>query len=94
MSNERVDVLAFNHTPGPWNVVAAHWNDSECEDGDVSYVINMPGAIISKANARLIEAAPDLLEAAAKAISECVDLMATPAGEALSAAIAKARGDA
>jgi hypothetical protein len=46
------------------------------------------------ANARLIAAAPELLEAARKALAECCDLAETDAGRALEAAIAKATGGA
>jgi hypothetical protein len=74
------------HTPGPWTV------DRLCiqaPDGNVA-LVNLARA--SDADARLIAAAPDLLEAA-KAMTE-------PAGEiayrerwmALKAAIAKAEG--
>ena len=45
------------------------------------------------ADALLRAAGPDLLTAAQKAIDECVDLIGTDAGEALSAAIAKAKGE-
>lgn len=41
---------------------------------------------------RLMAAAPDLLGAAQKALEECCDLIATPAGDALQAAITKAMG--
>jgi hypothetical protein len=47
---------------------------------------------IDCADARLIAAAPELLEAARKALAECCDLIATDAGNALEAAIAKAEG--
>lgn len=46
------------------------------------------------ANARLITAAPDLLEAAKLAMEDCCDLIGTDAGNALEAAIAKAEGRA
>jgi len=46
----------------------------------------------TEANARLIATAPELLQAAQKALDECVDLIATEAGNALEAAIAKATG--
>lgn len=39
-------------------------------------------------------AAPELLTAAEKALAECADLIGTPAGAALEAAIAKATGSA
>lgn len=44
------------------------------------------------ANGALIAAAPDLLAAAQKALEECCDLIATPAGDALKAAIEKVIG--
>jgi len=50
--------------------------------------------LLTHPDARLIEAAPDLLDAAKKALAECADLIATPAGDALQAAIAKAEGGA
>ena len=43
-------------------------------------------------NARLMAAAPDLLAACEHAMRECCDLQGTPAGNAIEAAIAKARG--
>jgi hypothetical protein len=46
----------------------------------------------AEANARLIAAAPDGLAAAIKALDECCDLIATPAGDALQAFIDKALG--
>jgi hypothetical protein len=42
------------------------------------------------ANAKLISAAPELLEAAIKAIEECCDLIGTDAGNSLEEAIKKA----
>lgn len=51
-------------------------------------------ADVTHPDMRLIASAPDLLEAAKKAIAECVDLIATPAGDALVAAIDKALGGA
>lgn len=47
------------HTPGPWRVEQASWDE---ETGDVRYTLDdVKGA--SAADARLIAAAPDLLEA-------------------------------
>ena len=50
--------MAAEHTPGPWSVVRASCDDN----GDVRYVLD--GIKEAKAaDARLIAAAPDLLEA-------------------------------
>jgi hypothetical protein len=57
--NKRNNVI-FQHTPSPWKVVSAEFKD----DGIVAYEIKMPIAEISQANANLIAAAPELLEAA------------------------------
>ena len=89
------------HTPGPWSV--AH-----SLSGKVFVTIEhnigmahrqvceiMPDITMGdfEANAYLIAAAPELLEAAQKALDDCVDLIATEAGIALGNAIAKAKGE-
>lgn len=91
---------AGKHTPGPWEVTAANWDG--CEAGETNYTIRMPEQVASKANARLIEAAPELLEAlnrlviAADSIGgehvEGAAELDAAAGEAR-AAIAKATGE-
>lgn len=51
------------HTPGPWKVTSAGF-DSSCDENDACYYIAANnGMQVSKANANLIEAAPDLLDA-------------------------------
>ena len=54
------------HTPGPWRVVDS-WNDYMVEGQNGEEIIWQDGPhntpTINKANARLIAAAPDLLEA-------------------------------
>lgn len=51
------------HTPGPWKVTSAGFDDT-CDSGDACYYIAAPnGMQVSKANACMIEAAPDLLRA-------------------------------
>lgn len=51
--------MSTPYTPGPWNVTQASWDD---ETGDVRYTLG--GVKIAKvADARLIAAAPELLEA-------------------------------
>ena len=94
----------MKHTPGPWNLLGpckGKWD----EEGDFA-IQDSEGKIIAETyktvgydqirpaeeNACLIAAAPDLLEAAKKALDECVDLIATDAGKAIEAAIAKAEG--
>jgi len=53
------------HTPGPWRCECAEFtSDPEAEPGEVLYHVVMPKPEISKANADLIAAAPELLEAA------------------------------
>ena len=56
------------HTPGPWKVVPVgvrtHWSDIVGSDGQiVAQAMNIHGAMRELANARLIAAAPDLLDA-------------------------------
>ena len=94
--------MTDKHTPGPWRT-AARTNNMI----DVLHAVEAPGAITTalcrvqarpswiaeaEANARLIAAAPALLMAARKALDECCDLVSTPAGDALDAAIALAVG--
>jgi hypothetical protein len=47
------------HTPGPWFCSGGSFDDA---DG-IAYTIHADGMVISRANARLIAAAPDLLAA-------------------------------
>lgn len=80
------------HTPGPWQV---QHNDSHrswcvvsaCGDG----VTGWARVCQSEADARLIAAAPDLLEAC-RAIANCEFMVSRAAGEKVLAAIAKAEG--
>lgn len=92
------------HTPGPWTVRAGSFPDDALQENVVAYEIVMPaGAVISKANAELIEAAPDLLEAAHSALAQLTGgfpgdplglewFPATDTVHALASAIAKAEG--
>lgn len=55
----------FKHTPGPWEVLEASWD----EDGNVRY--SLAGIKqASVADARLIAAAPELLEALQEVFSD------------------------
>ena len=80
------------HTPGPWEAVKANWDRTlirHALPGDA----HVPGYIAEvnnigagyEANARLIAAAPELLEALEALLGNCLD------SEGLAAAHAKAR---
>lgn len=84
----------YKSTPGPWQIV---FRTLQYEiNGGERPVCSLAGifqqADTERANALLIAAAPDLLEAAVKALADCCDLVATDAGNALEAAIEKAVG--
>ena len=85
------------HTPGPWR--AEGWESTIVNDADGNTLCLMPssdGTLASaKANARLIAAAPDMLDALRRA--DHLASIAAPNGAAhriIRAAIAKATGDA
>lgn len=80
------------YTPGPWPEPEEDNNDTSSPCWyDIPGICRM---VYKEADAHLMKAAPDLLEAACKAMAECVDLIATDAGRALEAAIKKAKGEA
>lgn len=72
--------------------LAACWNACDGIDTELLDPKILGNQIAAKMG--LIEQRDDLLEAAEKALNECCDLIATPAGDALRAAIAKATGGA
>jgi hypothetical protein len=91
---------AAQHTPGPWAI-----SPEKCHYGDIATVynttegwvsihapswVNIGDQKVAMANARLISAAPDLLEAL-KGVLRVAD-RATVEFDAASAAIAKATG--
>lgn len=88
------------HTPGPWRAEtngAGYW-DIRTRQRGIASIIPFPGTpSLDKANARLIAAAPDLLEALRALLKDGEDLtQASQWGEHLeqaSAAIAKAIGE-
>lgn len=96
------------HTPGPWKVINKFGTSVGIEAGEFRQYVNgkskdqivmmVPcaeyngGKEATLANASLIAAAPDLLHAAINAMNECCDLVATDAGDKLTAAIKKAIG--
>jgi hypothetical protein len=98
----------FKHTPGPWEVVpgddymisaAAYPADfphlCKADDtGDMLAYVGNRTADFGEANARLIAAAPDLLEALESVLGNCLDSEGLAAAHAKArAAIAKATGE-
>jgi len=89
------------HTPGPWHYVASSWSNAsvitknECICGlDISYADEknqLSLESVMAANARLIAAAPNLLEALQYAVKQVPELATIPG---ISAAIAEATGNA
>lgn len=91
--------MKTQYTPGPWKATknTAYWqidseHDGQIGDACISQFIegNTDGG---EANAKLMSAAPELLEAAQNALENCVDLIGTDEGKALEAAIKKALGE-
>ena len=91
------------HTPGPWRVVDS-WNDYMVESQNGEEIIWQDGPhdtpTINEANARLIAAAPDLLEALESMLQSFLITQSlddypidAPCNKAR-AAIAKAKGEA
>lgn len=83
------------HTPKPWRVEWDHsWQREVIVADDGQWIATIGESAIytgdSKANARLIAAAPDLLEACRAVLSCCPDWDATV--KMVKAAIAKADG--
>lgn len=94
--------MGTKHTPGPWVVVRAGNSTLIRSDSQRGYFAKIEGACAGahgaegEANARLIAAAPDLLEALKKALPLLEEHIrgrsVTEAIEAAEAAIAKAEG--
>jgi hypothetical protein len=84
------------HTPAPWETGEASWND----EGEVRYTLH--GVTVAKvSDARLIAAAPDLLEALEEIVADYDEYKRNrpmtpdlPHIKKARAAIAKARGEA
>ena len=78
------------HTPGPWEVGNATWD----EDGDVMYALK-GNKVACAPDARLIAAAPDLLDALEAILAADERGQGLPFAEAMDAGVAaraKARG--
>jgi hypothetical protein len=85
------------HTPGPWRVVDS-WNDYMVEGQNGEEIIWQDGPhntpTINKANARLIAAAPDLLEALVAIVgNSSIQRVSDELHAKARAAIAKAKGE-
>lgn len=95
--------MGTKFTPGPWVIDGDYIVQEGVDDVGVCEVLYMDvdddsvnrwfRGPVTEANAQLICAAPDGLAAAIKALDECVDLIGTPAGDALEAFILKATGE-
>lgn len=94
--------MEHKHTPGPWRVDPHHRFDVQTEDGRLEISTTHEGVLVGgikpdrleqAANARLIAAAPDLLEAL-EAVSNgyCCGHDLSLAINEVQAAIAKATG--
>ena len=98
--------MSTQHTPGPWRVDPDHCRDVQTSDGAIEiclaeggkpYGINLfsvPPIEEAHANARLIAAAPDLLEACIVAFHQTCSVGRPKDWEQLRTAIAKATGAA
>lgn len=88
------------HTPGPWGCTETEGSWTISADADPVYIatVAMPGRMSkvdqAEANARLIAAAPELLEACQLALDSLNSLVATNtlSKQLLRAAIARATG--
>lgn len=83
----------MKHTPGPWRTNGCYISSNYGEVGHAYWVSSMPDGM-SEANARLIAAAPELLEAL-QAIIDGPGLDCVPDNDVqalISSAIAKATG--
>jgi hypothetical protein len=92
------------HTPGPWNILSpkgtlAGWRIASNDDCTVAFVVERLNNDAADSNARLIAAAPELLEA----LKECITPLGSDSEQQLRerlcningiarAAIAKAEG--
>lgn len=88
--------MSTKHTPGPWSYF--HDTCAVCEaNGDAEYIIDGPpggnhGQFSEEADARLIAAAPDLLEALIETLVIAERNEMGPWRKRAQAAIAKATG--
>lgn len=85
------------HTKGPWNVVERTpdrqlgRSNLQCYSVDTDEGLTVAECGAGQANARLIAAAPELLEAADRVFIECVIDVESKAAQELACIIAKAK---
>ena len=86
---------AYHHTPGPWRVerqnpspTTGEWMIAGGRPGYLAEIRDCGSGDV-RANARLVAAAPDLLQALQRAISHAPDLATVPG---IAAALEKATG--
>lgn len=87
--------MTTQHTPGAWKVGSKYKNDIVCNSTHLTIARAMLQNEEYEANARLIAAAPELLEALIELANEC-DIVSGDAQAAIlkaRAVIAKATGD-
>jgi hypothetical protein len=92
--------MTDKHTPGPWELIAPHQTSGWglCVGSGEQITARIPAYAGREADARLIAAAPDLLEALKAMLEVCYDLerddATVTAVSAARAAIASAEGQA
>ena len=89
--------MTIKHTPGPWRVGTPPPNGEQCigDSKGLMVAVATTGIALNEtlANARMIAAAPDLLEALEGLLNALPSATTHPAIKAARAAIAKAQGD-
>lgn len=78
------------HTPGPWRIEIGPYYRAIRVDSEVIADMRQIGRSFNESNARLIAAAPELLEALEYAIIQIPELASVPG---VKAAITKAKGE-
>jgi len=85
------------HTPGPWRSTVNEWGASVVDNGEQFICYIGSESSEDRANARLIAAAPELLEACERTAGILPELFSWDGDiefqELLNAAISKARGE-
>jgi len=80
------------HTPGPWEVFESHTGPYVIDSAEQAAVCKLEWCLEAKANARLIAAAPELLDALRLVLAHAGALTGAD-WTAIRAAIAKAEGE-
>lgn len=80
------------HSPGPWVADSVNYVVQAGTNDQIANVYGPQGLLEVEANANLIAAAPDLLDALKTALSECGRVLSDNTTNAIKTAIAKAEG--